>query len=95
MAEDKNVFVEMEHEILRFWEENQCFEKLREQNKNGRMFRFIDGPITANSPMGIHHAWGRSLKDIFIRYHARQGCNCRYQNGFDAQGLWVEVQVEV
>lgn len=58
------------------------------------MFRFLDGPITANNPMGIHHAWGRSIKDIFIRYHAMQGCDCRYQNGFDSQGLWVEVEVE-
>ena len=95
MAEnEKNSFVQLEHEVMQFWDENQCFEKLREKNKGGRMFRFIDGPITANNVMGIHHAWGRSLKDIFIRYHAMQGCDCRYQNGFDAQGLWVEVEVE-
>lgn len=95
MAEnEKNFFVEMEHSVLNFWEENDCFGKLREQNKNNEMFRFLDGPITANNPMGIHHAWGRSLKDIFIRYKGMQGYNCRYQNGFDSQGLWVEVEVE-
>ena len=44
--------------------------------------------------MGIHHAWGRSLKDIYIRYKAMQGFDCRYQNGFDSQGLWVEVGTE-
>ncbi len=58
------------------------------------MFRFLDGPITANNPMGIHHAWGRTLKDTFIRYKGMRGYDCRYQNGFDAQGLWVEVEVE-
>ncbi len=94
MAEEKNFLIDMEHEVLSFWEENSCFEQLRERNKGGKVFRFIDGPITANSAMGIHHAWGRSLKDIFIRYHALHGCDCRYQNGFDAQGLWVEVEVE-
>lgn len=94
METKKDFFVQMEEDILTYWQENACFEKLREQNKNGRMFRFIDGPITANNAMGIHHAWGRSMKDFFIRYHAQQGCNCRYQNGFDAQGLWVEVEVE-
>ena len=95
MAEnEKNSFIETEHEVLRFWEDNRCFDLLREKNKNNPRFRFIDGPITANNPMGIHHAWGRSLKDIFIRYKAMRGYSCRYQNGFDAQGLWVEVEVE-
>ena len=54
----------------------------------------MDGPITANNPMGVHHAWGRSLKDIFQRFHAMKGYDQRYQNGFDCQGLWVEVEVE-
>ena len=44
--------------------------------------------------MGVHHAWGRSLKDLFQRYHAALGEEQRYQNGFDCQGLWVEVEVE-
>lgn len=91
---EKNTFVETEHEVMKFWEDNQCFEKLREKNKGNELFRFLDGPITANNPMGIHHAWGRSLKDIVLRYKAMNGFDCRYQNGFDAQGLWVEVEVE-
>ncbi len=44
--------------------------------------------------MGVHHAWGRSLKDLFQRYQASLGKELRYQNGFDCQGLWVEVEVE-
>ena len=55
---------------------------------------FVDGPITANNPMGVHHCWGRTLKDVFQRYKALQGFDQRYQNGFDCQGLWVEVNVE-
>ena len=94
MADEKNKFVELEHEIMDFWEREHCFDKLVAKNKGNKMFRFLDGPITANNPMGIHHAWGRSIKDIFIRYHAMNGCDCRYQNGFDSQGLWVEVEVE-
>src|ERR1019366_2630231 len=43
---------------------------------------------------GVHHAWGRTYKDAFQRYHAMNGCEMRYQNGFDCQGLWVEVEVE-
>lgn len=87
-------FVKMEHQVLDFWQKNKCFEKLVEKNKNGKRYRFLDGPMTANNSMGIHHAWGRTLKDTFIKFHAMNGESCQYQNGFDAQGLWVEVEVE-
>jgi isoleucyl-tRNA synthetase len=84
----------LELEILDTWEREGTFEKLRELNRGGPRFSFIDGPITANNPMGVHHAWGRSLKDVFQRYKALRGFDQRYQNGFDCQGLWVEVEVE-
>lgn len=90
----KYSFVENEKEILAFWEENNCFQKLKAKNENGPKYRFIDGPITANNPMGIHHVWGRTLKDTFIKYHAMKGYDTHYRNGFDSQGLWVEVEVE-
>jgi isoleucyl-tRNA synthetase len=84
----------MEHRILRFWRERQIFEKLRAQNAAGPRWSFIDGPITANNPMGVHHGWGRTYKDIFCRYKAMKGYHQRWQNGFDCQGLWLEVEVE-
>lgn len=87
-------FPAMEREMLRFWAENHIFEKLRAQTANGPRWSFLDGPITANNPMGVHHAWGRTLKDMYQRYHAMNGEQLRYQNGFDCQGLWVEVEVE-
>ena len=90
----KYSFVENEKEILKFWEDNDCFHALKKKNENGPKYRFIDGPITANNPMGIHHVWGRTLKDTFIKYHAMKGCDTHYRNGFDSQGLWVEVEVE-
>ena len=87
-------FPAMERELLRFWQENRTFDKLRDQTAEGPRWSFLDGPITANNPMGVHHAWGRSLKDMYQRYHAMNGQLLRYQNGFDCQGLWVEVEVE-
>jgi len=87
-------FTALEKEMLKFWESEKCFEKLVEKNKDGERFRFLDGPITANNPMGIHHAWGRAMKDMYIRYNAMLGKSCQYQNGFDSQGLWVEVETE-
>jgi isoleucyl-tRNA synthetase len=87
-------FVELEHEQLKFWEKADIFNKLRKKNDKGPHWSFLDGPITANNPMGVHHAWGRTLKDVFNRYHGMLGEKMRYQNGFDCQGLWVEVEVE-
>lgn len=86
--------VKNEHEVLDFWKSADIFNKLRSRNKGGKKWSFLDGPMTANNPMGVHHAWGRTLKDAFQRYHAMNGEELRYQNGFDCQGLWVEVEVE-
>jgi isoleucyl-tRNA synthetase len=86
--------VALEHQTLARWESEQTFQQLRDQNRGGPTFSFLDGPITANNGMGVHHAWGRSLKDMWQRYHAMLGHDQRYQNGFDCQGLWVEVEVE-
>jgi isoleucyl-tRNA synthetase len=87
-------FPALEKDVLRFWHESRAFEKLVAKNARGPKWSFVDGPITANNPMGVHHAWGRTYKDAFQRYHAMLGHRQRYQNGFDCQGLWVEVEVE-
>src|SRR5215217_6051214 len=84
----------LEQRILGWWGKQATFDKLRRQLHGRPQWSFMDGPITANNPMGVHHAWGRSYKDIFQRYKAMQGYDQRWQNGFDCQGLWVEVEVE-
>jgi isoleucyl-tRNA synthetase len=86
--------VAQEHEILALWRDRRTFARLRAQNAGKERWSFLDGPITANNPMGVHHAWGRAYKDLFQRFWAMQGRDQRYQNGFDCQGLWVEVNVE-
>ena len=87
-------FIAQERDILGWWQETHAFEKLRALRRDGPTWSFIDGPITANNPMGVHHGWGRTYKDLFHRYAAMRGHAIRYQNGFDCQGLWVEVNVE-
>ncbi len=86
----------LEREVLDLWERERTFERLREQLAGGPKWSFIDGPKTANltSGMGVHHLWGRTYKDVFQRYRALLGFDQRFQNGFDCQGLWVEVKVE-
>src|SRR5215475_3024693 len=87
-------FAAQERAILDFWSMHEVFEKLVRKNAGMPRWSFLDGPITANNPMGVHHAWGRTYKDVYQRYQGMTGHELRYQNGFDCQGLWVEVEVE-
>ncbi len=87
-------FPALEREVLQFWDSHDIFEKRKALNAGKPKWSFLDGPITANNPMGVHHAWNRTYKDAFNRYFAMTGRELRYQQGFDCQGLWVEVEVE-
>ena len=71
-------FPAMEREIMRWWDENRIVEKyLKRNERSDKRFSFIDGPVTANNPLGVHHAWGRTYKDICRRWGpARGGRRC-------------------
>ncbi|TMK86396.1 MAG: isoleucine--tRNA ligase [Actinobacteria bacterium] len=84
----------LELEVLDRWDRDRTFQRLRELNRGRPKWSFIDGPVTANKILPVHTAWGRTLKDVFQRYKAMRGFDQRYQNGFDCQGLWIEVGVE-
>jgi isoleucyl-tRNA synthetase len=91
---DKPDHPALELEMLDVWEREQTFEQLRARNRGGPAWSFVDGPVTANKSLAVHTAWGRTLKDVFQRYKAMRGFDQRYQNGYDCQGLWIEVGVE-
>jgi len=85
----------LERDVMKFWADNDVLHRYLHRNEDSEeVFSFLDGPITANGPMGVHHAWGRTYKDLWQRYNTMLGKKQRYQNGFDCQGLWVEVTVE-
>ncbi len=88
-------FPELEEKWLKHWYTKGIVERyLHKNDSSKKRFSFIDGPITANNPMGIHHGWGRTNKDLWQRFFNLLGYKERFQNGFDCQGLWVEVEVE-
>ncbi len=92
---DKVDYPALEHTIQQWWDEHGVLQQyLRRNDQSDKQYSFLDGPITANNPMGVHHAWGRTYKDLYQRFKTMQGFKQRYQNGFDCQGLWVEVEVE-
>ncbi len=92
---DRVDYPALERTIQHWWDTHQVRQHyLKRNEKSEKRYSFLDGPITANNPMGVHHAWGRTYKDLYQRYRTMQGYKQRYQNGFDCQGLWVEVNVE-
>ena len=95
LVENNVNFPEMEKKWLRHWYEKGIIKKYLQKNrKSNKRFSFLDGPITANNPMAVHHAWGRTYKDLWQKFYNLLGFGERFQNGFDCQGLWVEVEVE-
>ncbi|MFL5591391.1 MAG: isoleucine--tRNA ligase [Ktedonobacteraceae bacterium] len=95
IAADRVDYPALEHAIQKWWDEQGTLQMyLRCNEHSDKQYSFLDGPITANNPMGVHHAWGRMYKDLYQRFKTMQGYKQRYQNGFDCQGLWVEVEVE-
>ncbi len=93
---DNNPNFVAEEEVLlkEYFEDGLVNEYLHKNDNSDKKFSFIDGPITANNPMGVHHGWGRTYKDLWQKYKNLRGYKQRFQNGFDCQGLWVEVEVE-
>src|SRR2546421_2710454 len=80
-------FPALEREVLAWWQAQGIVGKyLRRNGQSRQRWSFLDGPITANNPMGVHHAWGRTYKDLFQRYRTMPGFRPRYQNGYACQG---------
>lgn len=95
MSADRVDYPVLEHTIQQWWDEQKVLQLYLHRNDHSdKQYSFLDGPITANNPMGVHHAWGRTYKDLYQRYKTMQGYKQRYQNGYDCQGLHVEVNVE-
>lgn len=88
-------FCSREKDIIKFWKENQIFEKSLVQNKDSKdNFSFYDGPPTANGKPHIGHILTRVMKDIIPRYKTMKGYNVLRKAGWDTHGLPVELEVE-
>ena len=93
-VESKNDFVQMEKDILNFWEKNEIIEKNFALNKDAEYFTFYDGPPTANGKPHIGHVVTRVIKDLIPRYKVMKGYRVLRKAGWDTHGLPVELEVE-
>ncbi|HET55791.1 MAG TPA: isoleucine--tRNA ligase [Ignavibacteria bacterium] len=87
-------YPKIEEEILKFWQENQIFEKSISTRDENNPFTFYEGPPTANGRPGIHHVMARVLKDLVCRYKTLKGFHVNRKAGWDTHGLPVEIEVE-
>jgi isoleucyl-tRNA synthetase len=91
---DKFKYSELEHEILKFWNDNKIFDKTLDKRKDSEFFSFYEGPPTVNGKPGVHHVMARTIKDTVCRYKTMKGYYVRRQAGWDTHGLPVEIAVE-
>ncbi len=84
----------IDNEILKFWKENQIFEKSITEREGSESFVFYEGPPSANGKPGIHHVMSRTVKDIFCRYQTLLGKKVTRKGGWDTHGLPIELSVE-
>ncbi|MGZ5305058.1 MAG: class I tRNA ligase family protein, partial [Bacteroidia bacterium] len=85
---------ETANKVLHYWKEHHIYKKSIENRNGAKPFVFYEGPPSANGLPGIHHALGRTIKDIFCRYKTLQGFQVHRKSGWDTHGLPVELQVE-
>ena len=87
-------FVDREKETLKFWQENDIFQKSMDNRKEGETYTFYDGPPTANGKPHIGHVLTRVIKDMIPRYRTMKGYMVPRKAGWDTHGLPVELEVE-
>lgn len=87
-------FSKIEVETLKWWKEQNIFEKSVSTREEGIPFTFYEGPPTANGKPGIHHVMARTVKDLFCRYKTLKGYRVERKGGWDTHGLPVEIEIE-
>jgi isoleucyl-tRNA synthetase len=83
-----------EPEILKKWENDKIFQKLRKNSKGKKKFILHDGPPYANGHIHMGTALNKILKDIITRFHQMDGKDSVYVPGWDCHGLPIEWKIE-
>ena len=83
-----------EPEILKNWEKNKIFEKIRKNSKGKEKFVLHDGPPYANGHIHMGTALNKILKDMVIKFHQMNGKDSVYVPGWDCHGLPIEWKIE-
>ena len=82
-----------EPEILKRWESIDLQKKIEAVPAPKGTFILHDGPPYANGAIHLGHALNKILKDILVRYRAKEGYFSPYVPGWDCHGLPIELKV--
>jgi isoleucyl-tRNA synthetase len=86
---------ELQERVQAFWDAHDVAARALKGRANQPVFRFTEGPPTANGVPGFHHVLSRALKDVALRYRRMRGYRIESTlAGWDCHGLPVEVEVE-
>jgi isoleucyl-tRNA synthetase len=83
-----------EPDVLKFWEEQNIYGKLREVARGRPTFILHDGPPYANGTIHLGHAINKVLKDVVVKSRTLDGYDAPYVPGWDCHGLPIEHQIE-
>ena len=87
-------FVEIEKEVLKFWDEDKTFEKSVHNRDGAAEFVFYDGPPFANGTPHYGHIMVSYVKDVVARYQTMNGKKVDRRLGWDCHGLPAEMSAE-
>jgi isoleucyl-tRNA synthetase len=87
-------FVEMEHEILAFWEEHQVFQQTLDNTREKQPYIFYDGPPFATGLPHHGHIVASTIKDVVPRYWTMRGRHVLRRFGWDCHGLPIEHEID-
>lgn len=86
--------IQIEEQMLDFWDQNRIFQKSLEQTKDGTPYVFFDGPPFATGLPHYGHILASAIKDAIPRYWTMKGYYVRRRWGWDCHGLPIEQLVE-
>lgn len=93
-SSQNQLFIQIEKDILNYWKSNKIYEKVKEKNKKGKRFYFLDGPPYTSGRVHLGTAWNKSLKDMVLRYKRMLGLNVWDRAGYDMHGMPTENAVQ-
>jgi isoleucyl-tRNA synthetase len=85
---------QMEHDVLRFWDETEAFKKSIESRPENKPYVFYDGPPFATGLPHYGHIVASTTKDVIPRYWTMKGYRVERQWGWDCHGLPIENIIE-
>lgn len=85
---------ERESAILKYWQDNNIFQKSLDKNKDRTAFRYYDGPPYATGLPHFGNALPSAIKDMYPRYMTMRGYNVPRSWGWDTHGLPIESLAE-